>query len=165
MKVLKDNYTQTITEEEVKVEIKPYPRKHICEKCRSELEYEKSDLRMGVLGCMHLDCPCCGYEIMLEENEDTIILTADNVVFPTHFFHTSKEHGAVDVCDNETIKKEIRKGVDFLRRNREEWDWMTAYGNLYIDITRHDNDENYVVFVSNDYYETYIPFEDIDYED
>lgn len=165
MKVLKDNYTKASTESPVKIEIKPYPRKHICEECSSELEYEKSDLRMGVLGCMHLDCPCCGYENMIEENEDTITLTVDNVVFPTHFFHTSKEHRAVDCCDNETVKKEIRKGIDFLRKNREEFSWMTAYGNLYIDITRYDGDENYVVFVSNDYYETYIPYADVDYKD
>lgn len=163
MKVLKNNYTQTVTEEKVKV--KPYPRKHICENCGSELEYDKSDLRMGVLGCIHLDCPCCGYSNMIEENENTITLTVDNVEFPVHFFHTSKEDGAVDCCDNENVKKEICKGINFLRRNREQSDWMTAYGNLYIDITRHDGDENYVVFVSNDYYKTYIPFEDVDYED
>lgn len=162
MKVLKDNYKEASIKEEVK-KINPYPRVLVCEKCRSELEYEKSDLRMGALGCMYLDCPCCGYDNMIEENEGTITLTVDNVIFPTHFFHTSNKHGAVDCCNNENVKKEIYRGIDYLRKNRDQFDWMTGYGDLYINITRYDGDENYVVFVSNDYYETYIPFEDVDY--
>ena len=162
MKILKNNYTNTEIEERAR-KINPYPRKHICEECRSELEYEAADLRMGALGCMYLDCPCCGYDNMLEENEGTITLTVDNIEFPTHFFHTSKENGAVDCCDNDSVKGEIRRGIDFLRNHREQSDWMTAYGNLHIDITRHNGDENYVIFVSNNYYETYIPYEEIDY--
>ena len=54
MKVLKDNYTKATVEEVKKVE--PYPRRLVCEECRSELEYVESDLRMGALGCMYLDC-------------------------------------------------------------------------------------------------------------
>ncbi len=164
MKVLKNNYQKTTAEEDVE-RVEPYPRKLICEECRSELEYEKSDLRMGALGCMYLDCPCCGRANILEEHEDAITLTTDNIEFPTHFFHTSKENGAVDCCDNESVKKEIRRGIDFLRKNREESSWMTQHGNLHIDITRYSDDENYEIFVTNNYYDTYIPFEDIDYED
>lgn len=163
MKILKNNYTQTKTNEEAKV--KPYPRTLICEVCRSELEYVASDLRMGALGCVYVDCPCCGRDNMLEDNENSITLTVDNVEFPTHFWHTSKENGAVEACDNETVKHEIRRGIDFLRKHKTEFTWMTQYGNLHIDITRLSGDESYNIFISNDYYETDIPFEDIDYED
>ena len=105
MKVLKNNYQKDIRKE---IEIKPYPRILVCEKCNSELEYEKSDLRMGVLGCMFLDCPLCKHDNMIDDNEENITLTADNVEFPTHFFHTNKE-SAVDTCNNEEIKKNIYK--------------------------------------------------------
>ena len=162
MKILKDNYIKTNNEKNIKM-VKPYPRMHICEQCRSELEYEESDLRMGALGCVYLDCPCCGYDNMLEENENTITLTVDNIEFPTHFWHTSKECGAVDCCNNEIVKKEIIRGIDFLRKNKNEFSWMTEYGNLYIYITRYDGDENYAITVSNNYYSTYIPFESEDY--
>lgn len=162
MKILKNNYTQTNVEE--KAIVKPYPRIHICEECGSELEYEKSDLRMGALGCMYLCCPCCGYDNMIEENEMTITLTVDNVEFPTHFWHTSKEDGAVDVsCDE--IKKSIRDAIDYFRKHKTEYAWQTEYGNLYMGVYRYNGDENYEVILSKDHYSTYIPFEDIDYKD
>lgn len=163
MKVLKDNYQKKSDEMPVKVEIKPYPRIWICEDCGSELEYEKSDLRMGVLGCMYLDCPCCGRDNMIEDNESTIILTVDNVEFPTHFFHTSKEDGAVDICNNEEVKNYIRRAIEYFRKNKEEFAWESGSGNLRVIVFRYDGDENYEIIVTKDYYETYIPFESEDY--
>ena len=112
MKVLKDNYTQSNINETIE-NTKPYPRKMICEHCGSELEYEESDLRIGFLGCVHLDCPLCDGENMIEENENTITLTKNNVEFPTHFYHTSKETGAVDCCNNETVKNAINQAIDY----------------------------------------------------
>lgn len=80
MKILKNNYN-TDTEKKIieDKEIEPYPREITCESCKSVLEYEKGDLEMGVLGCMHLRCPCCGYENMIDDNENNIELTKDNV--------------------------------------------------------------------------------------
>ena len=129
MKVLKNNYKefQDCVEKLQKTMIKPYPRKLVCENCGSELEYEESDLRMGALGCMYLDCPCCGRDNMLEENENTITLTANNVEFPTHFFHTSKENGAVDVSDDEIKKFQPSQEVD----DAED----VIQGNRTVDIT------------------------------
>lgn len=163
MKVLKDNYTKSTVEEVKKVKL--YPRRLVCEVCRSELEYKESDLRMGALGCMYLDCPCCGRDNMIEENENTITLTVDNIEFPTHFFHTSKEDGAVDCCNNNEVRNCIRRAIDYFRENKKEYAWQTEYGNLYIVVFRYDGDENYEVIVTNNFYTTYIPFEDIDYED
>ena len=164
MKILKNNYYQDeAIKEEVK-RIKPYPRVLICEQCRSELQYEESDLRMGALGCVYIDCPCCGRDNMLEENENSITLTMDNIEFPTHFFHTSVNDGAADCCNNEEIKKYIRKAIDYFRKNKDAYIWGGHItGNLYMRVQRYVGDEDYEVTVSNDFYSVYIPFEPADF--
>lgn len=164
MKVLKNNY-QTNFKDETKQTINPYPRTCICEQCRSELEYEESDLRMGALGCVYLDCPLCGRDNMLEENENSVIITADNVEFPTHFFHTSEENGAVDICNNNEVKERIRNAINYFRKNKEEYVWQSQCGNLFLVVFRYEGDENYEVVLTKDYYDTYIPFESEDYQD
>lgn len=156
MKILKDNYNN-INTEEVK-ELKSYPRKTICEHCQSELEYEKSDVRIGHLGCAYIDCPLCKRKTFLEDDND-IILTVDNVEFPTHFYHFSKETGAKDCCNNEEVVKRIREAIDYFRKNKDEYLWHTAYGNLCIYVHRYEGDENYEVVVTDNYYETNIDFE------
>ena len=163
MKVLKNNYNYNKNENNIISTPKPYPRTHICEKCKSELEYDKSDLRMGFLGCMHLDCPICGESNMLDENEFSITLTPNNVEFPTHFWHTSKETGAVETCNNKNVKKYIQEGIEFLRNNKDEFSWFYQSGNLYIEICKLIGDEVYDITVSNNYYSTEIPFEAEDY--
>lgn len=161
MKVLKNNYNEVETVSNKTIE--PYPRHLICEECRSELEYEESDLRMGYLGCMYLDCPLCGYENFLDTNENNIDLTVDNIEFPTHFWHTSKETGALDVCDTYGIRQDIKRGIEYFRRNKDEFDWFTSSGNLYVNIHRYEGDEVYDITLSNDFYHVEIPFEDKDY--
>ena len=142
----------------------PYPRKLVCENCESELEYDESDLRMGTYGCVYVDCPICGCDNMLDENEHSITLTVDNIEFPVHFHHTSLATGAKEACTNEEVKKCIRQAIDYFRENKEEYDYYTSYGNLYINVHRYSGDEEYDVLVTNDFYETFIPFESEDYE-
>lgn len=115
MKVLKNNFNETATVNMTK----SYPRKFVYEQCGSELEYEKSDIRIGAFGCAYLDCPLCHYDNALEDEEYK--LTADNVEFPTHFWHTSKETGAVDICDNKYVKEYLYKAIDFFRKNKDEF--------------------------------------------
>jgi hypothetical protein len=162
MKVLKDNYTKSNINETIE-NTKPYPRKILCEYCGSELEYEETDLRIGFLGCAHLDCPLCGRANMIEDNENTITLTKDNVEFPAHFWHTSTQTGASDCCNNEEVRKDINRAIDYFRRNKNEYTWYTCCGNRYVNVYRCDGDESYEVTVSNNYYETSIPFEEEDY--
>lgn len=164
MKILKDNYSDEsyLVKREVK-KYKSYPRKLECEECGSELEYEESDIHMGALGCMHLKCPLCGNENMLEDNEHNIELTYKNIEFPTHFFHHSKETGAVDICNNEEVKKYISNAIKYFRENKDDYHCESGSGNLYVSVHRYSGDEDYYVVVSNNYYDTYIPFKKEDY--
>ena len=160
MKVLKDNYNH---EEELQDE-SSYPKMKICEQCESELEYDESDLYIGEYGLAFIDCPLCGCNNVLYD-EDGVTLTADNIQFPMHFSYISKESGAVDCCDNETVKGYIKKGINYLRKYKDETHYgghMT--GNLYVDIQKWKGDESYEVVVSNNFYCTHIPFEPEDYE-
>lgn len=163
MKVLKDNYTKSNIDETIE-RTKPYPRKHICDSCLSELEYEESDLYMGSYGCMHLDCPLCGEDNMLDPHEKNITLTKDNIEFPTHFHHVCVDNGAVECCDNEHFKEYINKAIDYLRKNKDETDWGGHItGNFYINVHKWSGDEVYDVAVSNNFYTMEIPFEAADY--
>ena len=160
MKVLKNNFGKV---DAIETTVNPYPRKHECENCGSELEYDKSDIYIGVYGSSHIKCPLCEYENMLDGNENDITLTKDNVEFPTHFHHTSKYTGAVDTCNNENIKKYVREAIEYFRINKSESHWFSDSGNTMVYVFRFDGDEEYEVVVTKDYYSTYIPFEKVDY--
>lgn len=158
MKVLIDNYTKLNIYEDTMT----YPRKFICENCRSKLEYEKEDLKIGTLGCAFIDCPLCGCSNIIDD-EDGITLTVDNIEFPTHFYHVSKECGAVDRCNAEEVKKEIKRAIEYFRKNKNEFDFFSLCGNLFVTVHRYEGDESYNVVVSNDLYDVDIPFETEDY--
>lgn len=162
MKVLKNNYTRENIKEDIK--IKPCPRKLICEKCDSELEYEQSDLRIGTYGCVYVDCPCCGYDNMIKNHEDEITLTMHNVEFPIHFHHTSKENGAVDICNNDKIRERIQSAIEYFRKNKDEFVWQSISGNLFLVVFRYEGDEDYEIILTNNFYSTYISFKDEDYK-
>ena len=160
MKVLVNNYNGEPIEP---IENTPYPRKVVCDRCGSELEYEKEDTRIGYLGVTHLDCPLCGEEIMLEGNEQDIKLTKDNIKFPNHFWYFSKEAGAVELPNSE-IKEYIRNCIEFLRENKNEYCAYSGTGDSGIFVFRYDGDEMYDIVVAKDFYETEIPFEKEDYK-
>lgn len=158
MKVLKNNFKK---EYEDKI-TKQYPRKVICEECESELEYEKSDITIGWLGAAYIKCPCCGYDMMLCDEEGAT-LTSDNIEFPTHFHHACKENGAKDCLNNKEIKRYIRDAINYFRENKDEFSWFSGSGNLIVHVYRFDGDESYQVYVSHNYYEADITFEEEDY--
>ena len=92
-----------------------------------------------------------------------IDLTKDNVKFPTHFYRTNKELEGVKEVENEEITKQIRNGIDFLRENKDEFSWYVSYGDLFVSVFRFEGDEIYSVYVTRDFYNTEIPFEESDY--
>ena len=160
IKILKDNSKKIEVKEEKYIE--PYPRKLICEGCQSELEYDESDLVMGEYGCMYVDCPICGEHNMLVDNEKSITLTVDNIEFPVHFHHVSVETGAKERCNTEEIRYELRRAITYFRENKEETDWHTWSGNLFVFVHRWSGDENYEVVVSKDFYNMEIDFDEND---
>jgi hypothetical protein len=161
MKVLVNNYKKN---DYIKVK-SDYPKKTICERCKSELEYEESDIYIGAFGCAHIDCPLCGSDNPIYDEGAELTLTKDNVEFPTHFWHTSTETGAVDCCNNEEIKKYINTAINYFRKNKndDDYHWFVETGNLHIEVIRLSGDESYEVLVTKDYYSTSIPFGKEDY--
>ena len=160
MKVLKDNYNKE--NNDINQVESLYPKKAVCEHCKSELEYERSDMRIGAFGLYYIDCPLCGKDSALYE-EDCLTLTMDNIEFPTHFYHTSVGTGAVNNFNREEIEKYIRQGINYFRKNKDEYSWFCRTGCLHIEVRRWDGDEMYEVITTNDYYSAEIPFETEDY--
>lgn len=162
MKVLVDNYKKN-DYVEMNRRIDSYPRKMVCECCNSELEYEESDIKIGAFGCAIVPCPLCGSINFIDNSEKELTLTRRNIEFPTHFWHTSVETGAVDCCNHEEVKKAIYRAIDYFRVNKDAESWLMATGNLNVCVHRFEGDESYNVVVTKDYYETHIPFEEADY--
>lgn len=130
-----------------------YPKRHICEECGAELEYDKEDTYIGWMGCEYVTCPACGREIMV----------ADQRVQPTTwkatFRHTSSETGAVDIEDVK-IKEYVDKAVKSLCS--EKWNpgefYIMRTGNfLVLGIKWKDGVS---IYVTKDYWEDNIVPED-----
>ena len=158
MKILKNNFKK-----ELEPKLENETKKLECEHCNSELEYDAFDVNIGEYGCAFVECPLCGYENYLDDGEHDMDLTMHNVEFPTHFAHVSKDTGAVDACNNEEVRECIRKAIKYFRENKEEFAWITAYGNMVVSVYRWVGDEAYEVIVGNNYYNTYLSFENEDY--
>lgn len=155
MKILKNNYN-----EEPVVEAKPlFPRIICCNKCSSELEYDKQDLTEGLYGAHYITCPLCGEKVYDYEYEGNITVTPSNVKFPTHFY--SFKDG-VNVS-NERIQQYIQEGIQYLRNDPKEFVYNVSTGNMLIVIFRQEEEHTYNVIVSKDYYDTYIDFQKVDF--
>ena len=169
IKVIKNNYikAEELSENEFDKlpKARPYPRRLVCGECRSELEYDKSSIRMGEYGCIHVKCPLCNYDNMIDDHEDNITLTVDNIEFPVHFHHVSKKHGAKE-RPNKDVQEEIKKAIEWFRRNKNEdvYTYHTWCGDLFIMVHRWSGDEEYEVVISRDFYNMEISFEEEDYE-
>lgn len=139
-----------------------YPREFFCRQCDSQLGYDDNDLKYGAYGCAYIKCPLCGCSNILDD-EEPLKLTIDNVNFPTHFDHFSEKAGALSIPE-ETINQCIRKGIKYLRENKDEDFWLYRAGDTCVFIFKFDEeDRKYNVVVSKDYHETNIGFEKIDY--
>ena len=111
-----------------------------------------------------MKCPLCNDSNYLYDEDLEFRLTKDNVQFPKHFHHSSKDNEAVDTCNSEHVEKWIKHGIECIRNSLDDdWAHYTGSGNTMVHIYKHDDDEDYYVCVSHDYYDTYIPFEEEDY--
>lgn len=104
-----------------------YPKRHICDECEAELEYDKEDVHIGWMGCEYVTCLSCGSETMVGGNR------VQPPTWKTIFHYTSSETGAVDIEDIK-IKEYVDKAVKSLCS--EKWKpgefYITASGNLLV---------------------------------
>ena len=159
MKVIKDNHNVTTTYTN-----NPFPLNVICDHCGSELELEEDDCYIGALGAYHYTCPCCGEEVMLDE-PDGIVLTTENIEFPTHFYHYCYES---TYPTPEEIKDNIRGLISYHRNHKDDDDCpytvCNAGRSLYV-VEKALGDKTYYVSVAPNYYSVQIPFTEEDYSD
>lgn len=100
---------------------------------------------------------------MVEELQG-ITLTKDNIQFPAHFYRTKTGKIGVKEVANQKVVDEIKRGIEWLRSEKNEYYWFTKYGDLFLIIFKHDGGGKYNVLVTRDWYETDIPFEEDDYK-
>lgn len=130
-----------------------YPKRHICDECGAELEYDKEDIHIGWMGCEYVTCPACGNEIMVGG------CRVQPPTWKATFHHTSVKTGAVDIEDVK-IKEYVDKAVKSLCS--EKWKpgefYIARTGNLLVlGIKWEDGVE---VCVTKDYWEDSITPED-----
>ena len=151
MKIIENNFTKNIKTLNVK-----------CSNCESMLEIKENDAHVGWLGYKFITCPCCGRESIVYEL-DGITLNKDNIIFPTHFSRSNKNLPDVTSIPDEEINKDICKGIDYLRKNKNECFYFATYGDLFLILMKEPESKEYYIVVTKDFYETYIPFEEEDY--
>lgn len=130
-----------------------YSKRHICDECGAELEYDKEDVHIGWMGCEYVTCPACGSETMVGE------CRVQPPTWKTTFHHTSVKTGVVDIEDVK-IKEYVDKAVKSLCF--EKWKpgefYIARTGNLLVlGIKWEDGVE---VYVTKDYWEDGIASED-----
>lgn len=130
-----------------------YPKRHVCDECGAELEYDKEDIHIGWMGWEYVTCPACGNEIAVSEYR------VQPPAWKATFRHTCIETGAVDIEDVE-IKEYVNKAVKSLCS--EKWKpgefYVTRTGNLLVlGIKWKDGVE---IYVTKDYWEDIIVPED-----
>lgn len=84
-----------------------YPKRHICDECGAELEYDKEDVHIGRMGCEYVTCPACDRETMMNDQR------VHPPTWKTTFRHISAETGAVDIEDVK-IKEYVDRAVKTL---------------------------------------------------
>ena len=123
-----------------------YPKRHICDECGAELEYDKEDVHIGWMGREYVTCPACGSEIVVGKSR---------VQLPTWkatFHHTSIETGAVNIEDDE-IQTYINRAVKLLcsdEQNPGEFYVIWTGNFLVVGIKQMDGVD---LYVTKDYWE------------
>ena len=130
-----------------------YPKRHTCDECGAELEYDKEDVHIGWMGCEYVTCPACDNETMVGE------CRVQSPTWKATFHHTSSETGAVDIKDTE-----IQVYIDKVIKNLCSDKWkpgefcVTGTGNLLVLGIKWEDDID--IYVTKDYWEDSIGLED-----
>lgn len=140
-----------------------FPIEVTCSNCGSVFEVNESDVEVGTLGLYKLKepfCPCCANNIE-EYLDEGIELNVDNLNFPQHYYKFNYKE--ISKTDTDSINKKVEKLLDALKKaDKDFYNAIYSTGGIFINVTRYDDDEEFVVQVSNGYYETDIPFTEED---
>ena len=130
-----------------------YPKRHVCDKCGAELEYDKEDVHIGWMGCESVTCPACNKETMVGDQR------VQPPTWKATFYHTSVETGAVDVKDAKIQEyvDEVIKDLCSNKRKPGEFD-ITGTGNLLVLGTKWEDSVD--IYVAKDYWEDSIALDD-----
>lgn len=130
-----------------------WPKRHNCENCGAELEYDEADVHIGWMGCEYVTCPNCNGETMID---------GKRVMPPTWkatFDHICAENGAVDIYDHE-VGEYVNKVAEALCS--EAWKpgefRLIKTGNLLVIGTKWDDGVD--IYVTKDYWEDTVDVND-----
>lgn len=143
-----------------------FPLKIKCANCESLLEIEEEDVCHGYLGTAYVICPVCHEKIFISDYDAKIgeeldeEINVDTIRFPDHFYYFGGDK-TVEVANDE-IHNWIKEGVNYFRKNPDSFCFNTGSGDTNVFVFNYSGDEEYVVVVAKNYYESSIPFDDID---
>lgn len=120
-----------------------------CYNCKSELEITNDDLEVGKYGLKYFVCPCCGECSYIEEDEDSVTLTEDNLNFPQHYDNFKKENVSDDM-----INKLVKKSIEQLKYEQVGNYVTRETGNVFVEVFKYE--DGYDIIVAKNYYETHI---------
>lgn len=130
-----------------------YPKRHTCDECGAELEYDKEDVYIGWMGYEYVTCPACNSETVVNDQR------VQPPTWNTTFHHTSIETGGVDIEDDE-----VQKYVDEVTKRlcSERWEpgefSATGTGNLLVFGVKWEDGVD--IYVTKDYWADNIQPED-----
>ena len=148
MRVIKNNVNKS-----------DFPKKIECENCGSELEIDESDVKIGYIGLYYVDCPVCNKQAYIYDL-DGINVIKDNIKFPDHFYHFGDGGKRLDDVE---IEEYIREGIEWHRKNPNQFVWDGGTGDSDIAIYNYPGDEMYRIVVAKGYYSCEIKYETEDY--
>lgn len=130
-----------------------YPKRHICDECGAELEYDKEDVHIGWMGCEYVTCPNCNCETMVDSKRITPF------IWKATFDHVCADTGAVDILDHE-VQKYVNKVAKALCSDEYETgdSAITRTGNLLVFGRKWEDEVD--IYVTKDYWEDNISPED-----
>lgn len=130
-----------------------YPKRHICDECGAELEYDEADTHIGWMGCEYVTCPACDKETAVGE------CRVQPPTWKATFHHTCSDNGVFDVPDHE-IGVYVDRLVKALCSDAcEPGDSIITYtGNLLIFGRKWE--DNVDIYVTKDYWKDSIAPED-----
>ena len=142
MRVIEDNFN--------KEKFNKTENIYTCNNCMSKIDVEDKDVQVGELGNYYYVCPCCGERTYLDSG---IELNKDNIRFPQHYCSTAS---GIDISDDK-IDKMVKKCIERIEKIDSNFSY-TATGNTFVLVTREyeDVEDGYNIYVSKEYYESYV---------